>query len=874
LARGSGDHLVNSQLKRKRQDQAKASSGPGDTSSHDPCQEKWLGPESSTCSGQQGQPLLSTISINDTGCLVFWLSAEGKIIEVNQTACEKLRLSRAQLLSMSAADLTPDFAAERWQNFWPALTRQGSIRFDSALSTETNKTMDCELFARYITHDEEYFACLFAHDALGKYAAKKRLKLEKQKASKAKQEVIDVLNQSAELALAAETATLAKKEFMANVTHELKTPLNGITGMVNLLLDSDLTEMQKEFAEAIEQCTGNLSNTVENLVNFSATEDGSMALKNKLFNFPDFLNEIILRFSDLAKRKNLTFTHEISSNVPQVVSADSEFLGLLIGNLLDNAIKFTDTGLVSLVVEQVNEESPQAQITFSIQDSGIGMESGQIEEMFSAFSQMDGSSTRKYGGVGLGLTLSKRLADLMGGSIDVESQHGTGSTFIFSTALQVPSQEENSTHESVVIDNTESQKISNSKRNEPMSNTTINPVGLNTFVAIEPVFDRDEEIINGLLKFSNSFEALYESLNWMESSAKALEFINSSPRIDDEDFISTAMALLDAEAPESLVALKPMVMIPPHLESNSTTAGICNSLADVGYNLTACEMGLAHLDNDILQCIETVVVDPAQTATQNTDSEKWTQAGVRTMTVDITSRDVFEQASSIGCSFFIGSIMKKNKAVATHETSTNKMNLLRVLNEVNRPSLSYDELAEYIRQDIEMTYKLLKFMNSAWFGFRQKISSVKHALVLLGPKEIRKWISLVVVRDIGEDQPLELLVRSLTRAKVAEQLAIMLEMNDSSCDLFLMGMLSVIDQLLGRSKGEIFAELPVTPDVKDALVNNKGTFHPIYKLILAFESGKDDEFNSLATNLRVNQNEVRKTFLQSLGWADGALKEF
>ncbi|HHH76043.1 MAG TPA: HDOD domain-containing protein, partial [Phycisphaerae bacterium] len=583
----------------------------------------------------------------------------------------------------------------------------------------------------------------------------------------------------------------------------------------------------------------------------------------------------ILQFKDIADKKNLTFTNEISNNLPQVVLGDAEFLSLLIRNLIDNAIKFTDSGQVTLKVWQINADSPQAQLVFSIQDSGIGMEDGQVEQMFSAFSQLDGSSTRKYGGMGLGLTLSKRLADLMGGNIDVESQHGIGSTFTFTTALNVPpSREKESDNQSVVIEKPVTQKSFSSIRSIPMSTAITNPVGLETFVAIEPVFDRDEEIINGLLQFNNRFEVLYESLNWTEVCAKSLEFINSSPRIDDEDFISTAMALLDASAPDSLVAQKPMVMIPSHLPNNSTMASICNSLADVGYNLTACEKGLVRLDNNILQCIETVVVNPEKTAEQSTDAEKWAQAGVRTMAMDITSKDLFEQASSIGCSFFTGSLIKKDKAVDTHETSTNKMNLLRVLNEVNRPSLSYDELAEFIRQDIEMTYKLLKFMNSAWFGFRQKISSVKHALVLLGPKEIRKWISLVVVRDIGEDQPLELLIRSLTRAKVAEHLAAKLDMNDSSCDLFLMGMLSVIDQLLGRSKSEIFNELPVTPAVKDALVNSKGIFYPIYKLILAFESGNEEECTAGATKLNINEFELRKIFLNALCWADGALKEF
>ncbi|MBU2596023.1 MAG: response regulator, partial [Planctomycetes bacterium] len=303
--------------------------------------------------------------------------------------------------------------------------------------------------------DLEYTLIKTIRYAIARKKSESNLRETKQELEQINVRLIKATDTANKMAAEADKANVAKSQFLANMSHEIRTPMNAIIGFGEVLAEEQMTDEQKKYVKLVLESAKHLLQMINGILDFSKIETGRIKAETVECNIPELLANVESLMLPSAKQKNLEFMIISMPDIPQTMVTDPVRLRQCIVNLVNNAVKFTENGSVKLTVQSVVKEQKPF-MEFQVTDTGIGIPPEKLETIFDAFIQADGSTTRKYGGTGLGLTITRQVAGLMGGDISVVSQEGKGSTFTLSIPINAVSdelQKDQSLSHAQVLDN-------------------------------------------------------------------------------------------------------------------------------------------------------------------------------------------------------------------------------------------------------------------------------------------------------------------------------------------------------------------------------------------------------------------------------------
>ncbi|MBP2633841.1 MAG: diguanylate phosphodiesterase [Firmicutes bacterium] len=394
-------------------------------------------------------------------------------------------------------------------------------------------------------------------------------------------------------------------------------------------------------------------------------------------------------------------------------------------------------------------------------------------------------------------------------------------------------------------------------------------------VARQPIFDTNLNVFGYELLFRNSCRNSYTAIDGDQAT---LDVITNSFLFIGVDTLTygkkafinfTANSLknnLPAMLPKELIGVEILEDIIPDEE----IINACKKLKKNGYLLILDDFVFSPAYLPLIKLADIIKVDFRNTP-QNECKEliqRLRSYPIKFLAEKVETQEEFQSARHMGYSYFQGYFFCKPLILSGKTLPSYKTNYLRILREINQPEIDFKKIETIIKQDVSLSYKLLKFINSSIFGFKTTISSLQHALTLLGQKEISKWISLIALKGVAEDKPSELILNSLIRARFAEKLATTRMSKSRSSDAFLMGMLSHIDVLLDRPLTAILNEISLDEEIKQALLEKEhNQFFILYKLILTYESGNWVDYSVYLAELGIDEHLVLKAYRESLIWA-------
>ena len=397
------------------------------------------------------------------------------------------------------------------------------------------------------------------------------------------------------------------------------------------------------------------------------------------------------------------------------------------------------------------------------------------------------------------------------------------------------------------------------------------PNSATRFVARQPILTKDEKIFGYELLFRDGVENFFCSSDPEAASRSTLDtsmlmgldllcdgrraFINCTREMLLKDYVTLV--------PSNQTVVEILETVPP----DDLVMAACQRLKEARYMIALDDFAIDDPRAPLTEVADIIKVDlkrttPAECAAMIKRYGPWR---CRMLAEKVETREEFVAASKAGFVYFQGYFFRRPEVLATHEVPANRINYVRMLQTVSKPELDPREIEDAIKSEASLCYRLLRYLNSAVFGFANEIHSVRHALAMLGEREVRRWVRLVVTLAAGQGKSSELVLSALVRARFCELLSPKIQHGES--DLFLLGLLSMMDAILEIPMPEVLDRVPIDQETKALLLGGTGRLRPLYQLMLARESGDWQNAAELSKSLHLSDGEVAEAYWSAMQWA-------
>lgn len=397
---------------------------------------------------------------------------------------------------------------------------------------------------------------------------------------------------------------------------------------------------------------------------------------------------------------------------------------------------------------------------------------------------------------------------------------------------------------------------------------------LEHFIARQPIFDTKGRVFAYELLFRSGLHNYFDCDD--QDRAAASVIANSNLLFDltemtgkTKAFINCTRKVLLDDIFTTLPRQQAVVEILEDIEPDEKLISACRKLKEKGYVMALDDFVYHKNYEPLLEIADIIKVDflLSDVEEQKRLAQMMIPRGIKMLAEKVETHEVYEQARSMGYQLFQGYFFAKPVIISRKDIPTNKIQFLRILKDVHAPEVDFKKLAKTIQSEVSLSYKLLKLINSAAFALRLRVTSILQALSLLGLREIRSWVSLLSVSSMADDKPVELVVSSLIRARLCEQLAEPCGMEDQQADMFLMGLFSLLDVIMSRPIDEILQEISVQDDIVAALTDQPGQLLTVLQLVIALEQGDWEKVSVLAEQLGLDEKPLAALYLDAVKWA-------
>jgi EAL and modified HD-GYP domain-containing signal transduction protein len=398
---------------------------------------------------------------------------------------------------------------------------------------------------------------------------------------------------------------------------------------------------------------------------------------------------------------------------------------------------------------------------------------------------------------------------------------------------------------------------------------------MDVFVARQPIFNRKLEVFAYELLFrSSGVENFFPGGDSNRAASSVISnsaflfgletltagkrgFINVTRDVLLKDYVSFL--------PKEIAVIEVLETVKPDRE----VIAACRRLKEAGYLLALDDFVYDDGFKNLFEHVDIIKVDFLGTSPEERRNlvQRLGPWEIEFLAEKVETQKDFDLAVSLGYAYFQGYFFSKPVIVQGKDIPGFKLNYLQILKEIHRPELNLDQIEEIIKREVSLSYKLLRYINSPFFRWRQEVSSIRHALILMGDRNVKKWVSFVILAGMGEDRPQELITGAVVRARFCELIASMTRLRNREEDLFLMGMFSLIDAIVNRPLSELLMEIPIADDVKNGLLGEQNAIREIFDVVVSYERGDWKVFSERAATLGINESEIAGLYLQSLIWA-------